>query len=123
MQRKLILAAAVAAASLAGIAQAAPAVVAETYYGPAPYPYGPPPAVVYSRPAAPIYDSVPVPVAPRAGYVWSPPHYEWRGGQQVWIGGQWIPADNYSYARPYGDRDRDGVPNYYDRNDRNPYRY
>ena len=127
MKRKLILAAAVATASLAGLAQAAPAVVAGTYYSPAPYTYGPP-AVVYSAPVqvapapAPIYDSVPVP-APRAGYVWSPGHYEWRGNRQVWLSGQWIPVDNYSYSRPYGDRDRDGVPNYYDRNDRNPYRY
>ena len=65
MQRKLILAAAVAAASLAGIAQAAPAVVAETYYGPAPYPYGPPPAVVYVQRGPRYCPPPPVYYAPR----------------------------------------------------------
>lgn len=61
------------------------------------------PAPVYSRPApvyvrpAPVY-SVPAPV-----YVAPAPVYSQRGGA-------------------WGDRDRDGVPNYYDRNDyRHPH--
>lgn len=28
--------------------------------------------------------------APRAGYVWAPGFWEWRGGRHVWIGGHWI---------------------------------
>lgn len=159
MNRKLILAAAAAAVSLAGVAQAAPAVVAGTYYGGAPY-YGPPqytysaPVEVQVAPPPPVYETAP---APRAGFVWSPGHYEWRNGRYVWlsghwlaarpgyawrapewqqrpdgswfmVGGTWVPGDNYGYYNrpyrgPYGDRDGDGVPNYYDRNDRNPYRY
>lgn len=63
--------AALAAASLMGLAataQAIPAVVAS----------GPPPAVVESAPA------------PREGFVWVPGHYEWRGGNYVWVGGHWM---------------------------------
>ena len=150
MNRKLILAAAAAAGSFLGAAQAAPAVVDGAYY------HGNPPWVGYQvpghvtvAPPAPIYESVP---GPRAGYVWSPGYYQWRGDRYVWLSGQWLPArqgyawqaphwqrrddgswflvsgawvpsDSYSYGRPYRDRDRDGVPNYEDRNDRNPYRY
>jgi hypothetical protein len=158
MNRKLILAAALAAGSLVGVAQAAPAVVAgtyyggQTYYGPAPqYSYDGPSVYVQAAPPAPVYEPVP---APRAGFVWSPGYHDWRDGRYVWLSGQWLPAragyawrapewqrrndgswflvggtwvlgDNYSYNRPYGyrDRDHDGVPNRYDRNDRNPYRY
>jgi hypothetical protein len=150
MKRKLILAAALAAGSLAGLAQATPAVVAGTYYGGHPYDRDPGPAAyVQTPPPAPIYESAP---APRSGYVWSPGHYDWQDGRYVWLRGEWVPARagyawqaphwqqrpdgswflvdgdwvparRYSENRPYGDRDRDGVPNYYDRNDRNPYRY
>ncbi len=28
--------------------------------------------------------------APRAGFVWAPGYWEWRGGQHVWVGGRWI---------------------------------
>ncbi len=27
---------------------------------------------------------------PRAGYVWAPGYWEWRGGQHVWVAGRWI---------------------------------
>jgi hypothetical protein len=27
---------------------------------------------------------------PRAGFVWAPGYWEWRGGQHVWIGGRWV---------------------------------
>ena len=27
---------------------------------------------------------------PRAGYVWAPGFWEWRGGRHVWVGGHWI---------------------------------
>ena len=151
MKRNVILAAALAAGSVGAFAQGTPAVVAGTYYG------GPPPVVHYQAPGyavsvappPPVYEPMP---GPRAGFVWSPGHYAWRGDRYVWLSGQWLPArqgyawqapewqrrpdgswflvggnwvpeNRLSYNRPYGDRDRDGVSNYYDRNDRNPYRY
>jgi hypothetical protein len=27
---------------------------------------------------------------PRAGYIWAPGFWEWRGGQHVWVGGRWV---------------------------------
>ena len=69
-----------------------------------------------SAPAAEAYP------APRAGYIWSPAHYEWTGERQVFVAGHWI-ADDYDRqwriyaaenARINGDngpfelRDRDG---------------
>jgi hypothetical protein len=104
MNRKTLLAAALAAGSLLGVvsvAQAVPAVVANTgsYYSGTPvYPsqpnttvYGYPNQVALVQPAppAPIYEAVP---APRSGYVWAPGHYEWRNGQYAWIGGEWMTA-------------------------------
>jgi hypothetical protein len=139
----------------------------QVQYAPPAYSYNGPSVYIQSAPPAPIYEPLP---APRAGFVWSPGYHDWRDGRYVWLSGQWMPAragyawrapewqrrgdgawflaggswvqgDNYSYNRaygdrdrdgipnyadrnnrPYGDRDRDGVPNYYDRNDRNPYR-
>jgi hypothetical protein len=92
-------------------------------------------AVVRVQPPAPLQEAVP---APRAGYVWAPGHYEWRGNQYVWERGHWVgerPGFEYREPRwvqrgngewhmvggswerrgPYGDRDRDGVANRYDR--------
>jgi hypothetical protein len=121
MNRKTLIAASLAAGALMGLgsaAQATPAVVAGTYgstYGPSVY--------VQAAPPAPIYEAVP---SPRAGYVWTPGHYEWRGDRYEWTtgrwletrpgwawqearwqqrpdgswvlaGGQWVRADNYSY--------------------------
>jgi hypothetical protein len=116
-------------------------------------------------PPAPRYEVVP---APRAGYVWQPGYWDWRGDRHYWRKGYWVrerpgyywhPSrweqrdgrwfmrqggwhrERYAYydgrrGNPYGDRDRDGVPNRYDRdrdNDgvpnradsrpENPYRY
>ena len=124
---------------------------------------GPPP------PPAQVY----VP-SPRAGYVWAPAHYEYRHGNYVWTRGYWMrDRPGYAYSPPNwqrrgngwayqaarwdrspvpaygngprwrdrdrdgvpdrydrrpgradnrGDRDRDGVPNRYDRQPDNPYR-
>jgi hypothetical protein len=89
-----------------------------------------PPAVRYER--AP---------SPRHGYVWAPGHWDWRGRQHVWVRGHWVrerPGYVYYAPRWYqdggrwrfererwdrgerhvyrdGDRDRDGVPNRFDR--------
>lgn len=91
--------AAVAAGSLLGIAsvaQAVPAVVAGSGYGPvqpAPsslyqYPSAPGPSVmIVQAPPPPMYEAVP---APRAGYIWAPGHYVWDNGRYLWRGGQWM---------------------------------
>lgn len=94
-------------------------------------------AVVSVAPPAPRYEVVP---APRAGHVWAPGHWEYRGNQYVWVQGQWLAARNghdYREARwvqrangewvrvggnwerrgPNGDRDRDGIANRYDNHD------
>lgn len=103
-------------------------------------------------PPAPRYEVIP---APRAGYVWQPGYWDWRGSRHVWVRGHWVRerpgmywhpnrwehrdgrwylergrwdrqrwADNRHYGRR--DRDRDGVPNRYDRdrdNDGVPNRF
>lgn len=140
MNRKTLIAASLAVGALMGLgtaAQATPAVVAGTVYGPSVY--------VQPAPPAPMYEAVP---SPRAGYVWTPGHYEWRGDRYEWTtgqwletrpgwawqeahwqqrpdgswflaGGQWVRSDRYSYRGDdrrwrserygaYGDRDRDG---------------
>ena len=105
-------------------------------------------------PPAPRYEVVP---APRAGYVWQPGYWDWRGDRHYWRKGYWVrerqgyyyhPSrweqrngrwhmenggwhrERYAYydgrGRGNGDRDRDGVPNRYDRdrdNDGVPNRY
>jgi hypothetical protein len=90
-------------------------------------------------PPAVRYEAAP---APRAGYVWAPGYWDYRSGQRhVWVQGRWVrerpgyvyyaPAWRHDggrwhlererwdrgdrYARRGGDRDRDGVPNAYDR--------
>ncbi|GAB3656647.1 YXWGXW repeat-containing protein [Ramlibacter alkalitolerans] len=104
MNRKTLTAAVLAAGALMGVAsvaQAVPAVVANTgsyYPGTTVYPaqpnttvYGYPNQAVIVQPAppAPVYEAIP---APRQGYVWAPGHYEWRGGQYAWIPGEWMTA-------------------------------
>lgn len=119
MQRNSLLAAALAAGSLMGmasLAHAVPAVVAGTGYGPgvvqqpapvynqAPvytypsgngysYPgqtvYSQPTVIVQSAPPAPIYERIP---ATREGYIWAPGHYVWDGGRYVWRSGEWMAA-------------------------------
>jgi len=97
-------------------------------------------------PPAPRYEVVP---APRAGYVWQPGFWEWRGDRHVWRKGYWVrerpgyfwhPSrwehrdgrwvlerggwHRERYAR--WDRDRDGIPNRFDRdkdNDGVPNRF
>jgi len=125
MNRKSLLAAALAAGSLmgvAGVASATPAVVAGTVpyttpsyntapvYGNAPT-YGPAPVynngvVVQSAPPAPIYESVP---APRQGYIWAPGHYTWDNGRYVWRGGEWVAArPGYAWQAAHWEQRSDG---------------
>jgi len=67
---------------------------------------------------------VPVEVtpAPRAGYIWSPGHYEWTGTREVYMPGVWVKDDYEQQWRAYANangtttyangplvlRDRDG---------------
>ena len=78
--------------------------------------------------------------AARSGHVWAPGYWEWRRNRHHWVGGRYIVArPGYVYAGPTwvqrgpnwryqpgawarGDRDRDGVPNRFDRHPGNPYR-
>ena len=85
------------------------------------------------------YSNVTAPVV-RPGYAWVPGYWDWRGNRHVWVNGTWVRArPGYHYSQPTwvhegdhwrltrggwnrGDRDRDGVPNRYDRQPDNPYR-
>lgn len=78
------------------------------------------------------YEAVP---APRRGAVWAPGYWDWRGQRHVWVPGGWVAErPGYRYSQPQWvahngrwilvrghweqaryDRDRDGVPNRYDR--------
>jgi hypothetical protein len=79
-------------------------------------------------PPAPRYEAVP---GPRAGYVWSPGHWQWNASsyRHVWIQGHWERArvgyayrtprwiereGRWYYEAPRWDRDGDGIPNRYD---------
>lgn len=120
--KKTLLGGAVVAASLAGLLPAGANAQA---------------TIIRMAPPSPVVETVP---APRPGQVWAPGHHEWRGNQYVWVPGRWYserPGYEYRSARwverngqwqmvggdwvrrgPYGDRDRDGIPNRYDdRND------
>ena len=71
---------------------------------------------VYTAPA-PVVVYQPV----RAERVWVQGHWEWQGNGHVWVPGHWRPAHgHYAYRH---DRDRDGVPDRFDRAPYNPYRY
>lgn len=131
------LAAAGALVGLAGVAQAAPAVVASTYNNHSD-------VVVRTAPPPPVFERAP---GVREGYVWAPGYHEWRNGRYEWHPGYWVSArpgyvweearwiqrpdgtwhlagNTWARRGPYGDRDGDGIPNRYDtaRNDRsNPY--
>ncbi|MEO6362661.1 MAG: YXWGXW repeat-containing protein [Caldimonas sp.] len=83
-------------------------------------------------PPASRYEAVP---AARPGYVWAPGYWDWRGNRHVWTQGHWVQERRgYVYTQPTwvnhggryhlyrgawarggGDRDRDGVPNRFDR--------
>lgn len=116
MNRKTLIAAALAAGSLVGIAHATPAVVAGTtpyapspYYGstqPYVYQYTEPAVIVQAPPPAPIYESVP---APRQGYIWAPGHYAWDHGRYEWRHGEWIPArPGYAWQAAHWEQRADG---------------
>ena len=45
------------------------------------------------RPAANTAGTLEVFPAPRAGYIWSPGHYERRAGGETWVAGHWIKDD------------------------------
>ncbi|HYC34974.1 MAG TPA: YXWGXW repeat-containing protein [Usitatibacter sp.] len=86
-------------------------------------------------PPAPRHEVIP---AHRPGYVWQPGYWDWRAGRHVWVRGHWVrerpgyfwhPSrwenrggrwyfeqgrwDRQRYAMR--DRDRDGIPNRFDR--------
>lgn len=121
MKRKTLLAAALAAGSLMGlasVAQAVPAVVATpgTYYNGTTV-YTAPGTTVYSTPVetvtvatappAPLYEAVP---APREGYVWAPGHYSWRHGQYVWTPGEWMASrPGFAWQAAHWEQRSDGV--------------
>lgn len=86
-------------------------------------------------PPAPRHEVVP---AERHGYVWAPGYWDRRGHEWVWVRGHWERERHGMYWHPQrwverdgrwvreggrwdreryvmGDRDRDGVPNRYDR--------
>lgn len=92
-------------------------------------------------PPAPRHESIP---APRHGYVWSPGYWDHRRGHYEWVRGTWVRERPGMYWHPNrwverdgrwvreggrwdrerwvdnrrgpgGDRDRDGVPNRFDR--------
>jgi len=113
MNRKNLIAAALAAGSLMGIAsvaQAVPAVVAGTGGHPGAvvqYPYGHPQHVfVQPAPPAPIFEAAP---APRAGYIWTPGHYVWNGNQYVWQSGNWLEMrEGYAWQPAHWQQRADG---------------
>ena len=94
--------------------------------------------VINDAPPPPRHEVIP---APRHGYVWAPGYWQWRNGHHVWVRGHWERERHGMYWHPsrweqrdgryvferggwkreryaangMGDRDRDGVPNRYDR--------
>ncbi|HEY0823142.1 MAG TPA: YXWGXW repeat-containing protein [Ramlibacter sp.] len=115
MNRKTLIAAALAAGSLMGVASVAhavPAVVAGTgaapvypYPGGTVYPYGHQ-VVVQPAPPAPLYEPIP---AQRAGYIWAPGHYVWNGSQYVWQRGHWLEMrQGYAWQAPHWQQRADG---------------
>lgn len=86
------------------------------------------------EPPAPLYEVAP---APRAGYVWVPGRWDWRGHRHHWVRGHWARHRHGYYDEPvrwvhrdrghhhrhggWRDHDRDGVPNRYDRAPHDPY--
>ncbi len=117
---KRTLIAAVLAASFAGIATSAAAVV-----------------YVRVAPPEPRVETAP---APRANRTWVAGHYQYRNGRYQWVPGTWVrDRRGYVYNQPRwvesngrwkyesgswrrGDKDGDGVPNSQDRSPNNPGR-
>jgi hypothetical protein len=55
-------------------------------------------AIVSVAPPAPRHEVVP---GPRAGWVWAPGHYVWRGNEYSWVEGSWMRERNgYEYREP-----------------------
>ena len=91
---------------------------------------GAPGAMYVAPPPAPVREYAP---GHRRGHVWVPGHWEWQGNSHVWVAGHFLRArPGYAYRQPQwshhgdrwsyhggrwirGDRDRDGIPNRYDR--------
>jgi len=85
-----------------------------------------------AAPPPPLVERIP---APRVGYEWAPGHWEWNGRRHQWATGYWVTArPGYAYQAPvwyqnnggwvmrpaawtpHGrDRDRDGVPDRFER--------
>jgi hypothetical protein len=109
MNRKTLIAAALAAGSMVGIAHAVPAVVATPgTYSSAPQVYAYPgqTVIVQSGPPAPIYEATP---NPRAGYIWTPGHYDWRDGRYVWMTGNWLESrPGYAWQAAHWEQRGDG---------------
>jgi hypothetical protein len=104
-------------------------------------------AVVTVAPPPPRHEVVP---GPRAGWIWAPGHYEYRGNEYAWVTGHWMRERvGYEYREPRWvqradgswifvgnnwerrmerlhargrDFDGDGVPDRRDRFPRNPNR-
>ena len=149
MFKKTLLATAIVAGALAGLAP----IAANAQYNA---------VVVREAPPPPVHEVMP---GERPGFVWAPGHYEWRRGHYAWMRGHWMPEragyayreprwtqrgngewvliggdwvrrdDRYAqgrrydeerwerdHHRPRADRDRDGVPNRFDRAPNDPYR-
>ncbi|HZN46297.1 MAG TPA: thrombospondin type 3 repeat-containing protein [Ramlibacter sp.] len=137
MRHKTLLAAALAAGSLMGLAplaQAAPAVVAGTTPGTSGYQY--PGTTVYQYPGTTVYQQpgsatyvypgtypgqygMPAPPpAPlnsedpglRDGYVWAPGQWLVVNGKYMWQNGQWLPArPGYAWQAPQWQQRSDGL--------------
>jgi hypothetical protein len=55
-------------------------------------------AIVSVAPPAARSEAMP---SPRAGWVWAPGHYEWRGGEYAWVEGHWMrERAGYEYREP-----------------------
>jgi hypothetical protein len=79
-------------AALAGLAFAAPAVIALTLAPPAAAQSSL--SVTIGTPPPPVrYEVVP---APRAGYIWAPGFWRWDGHHHVWAEGHWV-AERHGY--------------------------
>jgi len=109
MNRKTLLAAALVAGSLMGLAplaQAEPALVAGTYGAPPMYGYPGQTVLVQPAPPAPMLEPVP---APREGAIWAPGHYVWDNGRYIWQGGHWIAArPGYAWQAAHWEQRADG---------------
>lgn len=119
MKSKTLMAALAAGSlmGLASVAQAVPAVVAGTGYGPSygtsyyggvPVYNSPDQSVLVPRyaPPAPLYEAVPT---AREGYVWSPGHYVWDNGRYHWRGGEWMAANpGYAWQAAHWEQRSDG---------------